>query len=243
MLTGTIVNVLAVLAGSAVGLVLRWMAGHAAGKMDKNKGLGDRLQTIIMQGLALCTMYMGISGTLKGQNTLLAIFSMVIGTVIGEVLDLDGHMQRLGEWVQKKMSRLPASLGGSSVAEGFVTASLLYCVGAMTIVGSLNSGLFGDHSMLYAKSLLDAISSIVFSVSLGIGVALSTIVILIYQGGITLAASVLAPLLSDAAVAEMTCVGSLVIMAISMNMLGITKIRVMNMVPAIFVPILLIHFM
>lgn len=241
MLLGTFVNTATVLIGSSAGLLLRWLMGQLSDRAAQTNRLGDKLQTTIMQGLALCTLYMGISGTFRGNNSLIAILSIAIGALIGELLDLDGAMQRLGSWVQKKLSRLPESLGGTTIAEGFVTASLLFCVGAMTIVGALNSGLTGNHDMLFAKSLLDGISSIVFSASLGIGVALSAVVILVYQSAITLAASALAPFLSDAAISEMTCTGSLVIMAISLNMLGVTKIKVMNLLPAIFIPILLIR--
>lgn len=242
MLTGTIVNALAVLAGSATGLLLAFLAKRFSRLLPTNSAdLGDRLQTIIMQGLALCTMYIGISGSLKGQNTLIAIISIALGALIGELFDLDKRIHRLGDWFQRKLAKVAGE--NSSVSDGFVTASLLFCVGAMSIVGSLDSGLSGNHTTLYAKSLLDGISSIVFSASMGIGVALSVIVILLYQGGIAMLASVLAPLLSDAVIAEMSCVGSLLIIAISLNMLKITNIKVMNLIPAIFLPILLCTFM
>ena len=130
-----------------------------------------------------------------------------------------------------------------SIADGFVTASLLFCVGAMAIVGALNDGLTGNHDMLFAKSLLDGISSIVFGASLGLGVAFAAVGVFLYQGSIALLASFLQPLLNDAVIAEMTCVGSLLIVALSLNMLGLTKIKVMNLVPAIFLPILLCMFM
>ena len=242
MLTGTIVNALAVLAGSATGLLLAFLAKRFSRLLPTGSAdLGDRLQTIIMQGLALCTMYIGISGSLKGQNTLIAIISIALGALIGELLDLDKWVHRLGDWFQRKLAKVAGE--NSPVSEGFVTASLLFCVGAMSIVGSLDSGLSGNHTTLYAKSLLDGISSIVFSASMGIGVALSIIVILLYQGSIAMLASVLAPLLSDAVIAEMSCVGSLLIIAISLNMLKITNIKVMNLIPAIFLPILLCTFM
>ena len=170
MLIGSIVNALAVLAGSAVGLLLKWAAGRFSSVLPDSAALGARLQGIIMQGLALCVLYLGVSGSLKGQNSLITILSMVIGALVGELLDLDGAMQRLGDWIQKKVSRVAPS-GTTSIAEGFVTASLLFCVGAMAIVGALNDGLAGDHDMLFAKSLLDGVSSVVFSASLGIGVA------------------------------------------------------------------------
>ena len=244
MLLGSIVNAAAILAGSAVGLFFRWCVRRfSLRRAESGNSLGERLQKIVMQGLALCTTYIGIRGALKGQNALIAILSIVLGALLGEILDLDGAVNRLGNWVQKKLPRSDAEGETSSVAEGFVTATLLFAVGAMAIVGSLNSGLLGDHSMLFAKSLLDGISSIVFSVSFGIGVPLSAVCVFVYQAVITLAAGALAPLLSDAVIAEMSCAGSLLILAISLNMLGITKIKVMNFVPAIFFPMLLCRFM
>ena len=164
---------------------------------------------------------------------------MVLGALIGELLDLDKRMRSLGDWVQKRTEHLVTNGGQASISEGFVTASLLFCVGAMAIVGALQDGLTGDHSRLFAKSLLDVISSIVFGASLGLGVAFSAVAILLYQGSISLLASFLQPYLGDAVIAEMTCVGSLLIVALSLNMLGLTKIKVMNLVPAIFLPILL----
>lgn len=243
MLLGSLFNGAAILAGSAVGLFLRFILRRSSRRSESENGIGDRLQKIVMQGLALCAMYIGISGSLKGQNTLLAILSLVIGAVIGEILDLDGAMNRAGNWVQKNVTHPGEEGAASTVAEGFVTASLLFGVGAMSIVGSLNSGLLGDHTMLFAKSLLDGVSSVVFSVSFGIGVPLSAIAVFVYEALITLAASVLAPLLSDAVIAEMTCVGSLMIIGLALNMLGLTKIKVTNFIPAVFLPILFCRFM
>ena len=245
MLTGTIVNALAILVGSAAGLLLTALAHRFSKALPAGSAaLGSRLQTIIMQGVALCVLFLGISGSLKGQNSLIAILSMVIGALIGEPLDLDNGMHRLGDWVQSKSERFIKSHGdGPSVSDGFVTASLLFCVGAMAIVGALQDGLTGDHSTLFAKALLDGVSAVVFASSLGIGVAFSAVAILLYQGSIALAASFLSPLLGDAVIAEMTCVGSLLIVALGLNMLNLTKIKVMNLVPAVFLPILLCRFM
>ena len=243
MLVGSIVNALAILAGAAAGLLLKRAAGRLSSVLPDSAALGTRLQNIITQGLALCVIYLGVSGSLKGQNSLITILSMVIGALVGELLDLDGAMYRLGDWVQKKMARLAPAGGEASISEGFVTASLLFCVGAMAIVGALNDGLTGDHDMLFAKSLLDGVSSVVFAASLGIGVAFSAAAVLVYQGAIALLASFLAPFLGDAVIAEMTCVGSLMIVAIGLNMLGLTKIKVMNLVPAMLPPLLLCRFM
>ena len=244
MLTGTIVNALAILAGSAAGMLLTWLAGRFSGVLPAGSvKLGERLQTIIMQGVALCVLYLGISGSLDGQNTLIAILSMVLGAILGELLDLDRRMRSLGDWVQKKTERLALGSGNASVSEGFVTASLLFCVGAMAIVGALQDGLTGDHSTLFANALLDGISAIVFGASLGIGVAFSAVAVFLYQGIIAVLASFLSPFLGDAVIAEMTCVGSLLIIALGTNMLNVTKIKVMNLVPAIFLPILLCRIM
>lgn len=239
MLTGTIVNALAILSGSAAGLLIKWLAGKFSGTLIGANNLGLRLQDIIMKGVALCVLYIGIDGCLEGQNTLAAILSMVLGAVIGELLDLDRRMHTLGDLVQKKTEKLIQQDDGTSVSEGFVTASLLFCVGAMAIVGALQDGLTGDHTTLFAKSLLDGISAVVFASSLGIGVAFSAVAVFLYQGAIALLASFISPFLGDAVIAEMTCVGSLLIIALALNMLGITKIKVMNLVPACVLPIFL----
>ena len=234
MLIGTTVNALAILAGSAVGLFF----AHAARRGTGGSGLGERLRTTLMNGVALCVLYIGVSGCLDGQSTLTAIISMVLGALVGETLDLDRRMQVLGGWVQEKTKRLPLG-GSSSVSEGFVTASLLFCVGAMAIVGSLQDGLTGDHSTLFAKALLDGVSAVVFASSLGVGVAFSAVAVFLYQGCIAALASLISPLLDSAVIAEMTCVGSLLIIALSLNILGITKIKVMNLTPACLMPILI----
>ena len=243
MLTGTIINSLAILAGSAVGLAIRAITHRSSGEISAN-GLGGRLQTIIMQGMALCVLYIGISGCLKGQNTLVVILSIALGAIVGELLDLDRRMRSLGDWVQARTARLVHTADGApSISDGFVTASLLFCVGAMAIVGALENGLTGNYDTLKAKAILDGISSIVFASSLGLGVAFSAAAIFLYQGSISLAASLLSPLLGDAVISEMTCVGSLLIVALSLNTLNVTKIKIMNLVPAIFLPILLCRFM
>ena len=188
MLTGTIINSLTILAGSAVGLVLRAVTRRSSKEVSAD-GLGGRLQTIIMQGMALCVLYIGVSGCLKGQNTLTAILSIALGAIIGELLDLDRRMRSLGDWVQTRTARLIHTEDGApSISDGFVTASLLFCVGAMAIVGALENGLTGSYDTLKAKSIIDGISSIVFASSLGVGVAFSAGAIFLYQGGISLLA-------------------------------------------------------
>jgi len=174
-----------------------------------------------------------LSGAIKGRNILLIIISMVIGGLLGELIDLDNLLQKLGNKLEEKFKGK-----GIKVSEGFVTASLLFCVGSMAIVGSLQSGLEGDHKILFAKSMLDGISSIIFASSLGIGVMLSSFSVLIYQGAITLAASSLKGILIQSVVTDMTAVGSLLIIGLGFNMLNITKIKVANLLPAVFIPII-----
>ena len=227
MLTGTIVNSLGILGGCIVGLLL--------GKL-----IPEHLADAVTKGVALCVFYIGVSGMLADENTLVMIVSMVLGTIVGELLRLDDHLNALGDKIEKSFAK--HGLKGR-VSEGFVTASLLFCVGAMAIVGSLESGLSGNHATLYAKSILDTVSAAVYASTMGFGVALSAIPVFLYQGAITLCASLLSPVLTEIVIAEMKAVGSLLIVALSLNMLGLTKIKVLNSVPAVFFPILLCTFM
>lgn len=225
---GTIVNTIAVIIGASIGMFFK-------------KGIPQKLSDTMMKGLGLCTLFLGISGSLDGQNSLILIISMVVGALIGEGVDLDAKLNRLGNWLENKFK----SKDGSkvSIAEGFVSASLLFCVGAMTIVGSLQSGLQGNHEMLFNKSMLDFVAAIIFASTMGVGVMVSAAFVFVYQGAITLLAQWVAPILSDVVIAEMNCVGSVIIIGLALNMLGITKLKVMNYVPAIFIPILLCQFM
>ena len=224
---GVFVNVLTVLIGSTVGLLLK-------------KGIPERLTEALMTGLGLCTIYIGISGALKGENTLVLILSMAIGTVIGTLLDIDKQLGRVAAYVEQRFHQ---ENGKITVAEGFVTASLLFCVGAMTIVGSLQAGLTGDCEMLYTKATLDLISSCVLAASLGIGVLLADIFVLGFQGGLVLLANLVAPFLNDYAIAEMTCAGSVLIIGLGLNLIGVTKIKVANYLPVILIPPILCLFM
>ncbi len=228
-LLGTFVNTVAIIAGGTLGLLLK-------------KGLPVRMADTVMKGIGLCVIYIGIDGCLQGINPLITILSAAIGALIGELLDLDGRINKLGNWLESKVSK-HAEKEQNTVAKGFVSASLLFCVGAMAIVGSLNSGISGEHEMLYTKSLLDGISSIIFASSLGVGVLFSSVFVLLYQGTIALLAGFIAPFLTETVIAEMTCIGSVLIIGIGLNMLGLTKLKMMNYVPAIFLPILLCTFM
>ena len=219
-------------------------AAAAAGEPEEQFKVSD-LRRLFTSGTfltvaALCVLYIGVDGMLAGENTLVAILSISIGAILGELLQLDEHMHQLGDWVEQKFGGKGSK---TSLSDGFVTASLLFCVGAMAIMGALDSGLTGDHSTLYAKALLDGIISVVYASTLGIGVALSAIPIFLYQGAIALGASFLAPYLTEAVILEMKCVGSILILGLSLNMLGLTKIKVINYVPAVFLPILLCRFL
>ncbi len=196
-------------------------------------GLKEKYSKTINAGLGLCVMLIGLSGALATGNVLLVIVSMVVGAILGEWIRIEDGLDKLGDWAQRKFSK-----GDAGFATGFVNATLLFCVGSMAIVGSLEAGLENDSTTLIAKGALDGVSAVIFASSFGIGVVFSAIPLTIYQGGIALLSSVLAPLLTETLIAEMSAVGSLLIVALSLNMLGVTKerIRVGNLLPAIFVP-------
>lgn len=227
ILTGTIVNSLTIIAGTVVGLLL-------------GKFIPDRFNDAISKGIALCVLYIGVDGMLAGENALISILSIVLGVILGELLRLDDRIRSLGDWVERRFAGKHTK---GSISEGFVSASLLFCVGAMAIMGALDSGLLRDHSTLYAKAMLDGITSIVYSSTMGVGVALSAIPVFLYQGAIALGASFIEPFLTPVVIAEMKCVGSILIVGLSLNLLGLTKIKVMNYVPAVFLPLLLCRFL
>lgn len=225
---GTIVNSIAVIVGCLVGLVVKGR-------------LTEKISTTIMNGLALCTLYIGISGALNGGDTLIMIISVAIGALLGEIIDIDKWLNKLGYYFESKFKGKKEN--NISIAEGFITSSLLFCVGAMAIVGSLESGLKGNHDTLFTKSILDGISSIIFTSSLGIGVIFSAVTVLVYQGAITLGAGLLSGVLSTTVITNMSAVGGLLIIGLGLNMLGITKVKIANLLPAIFLPILFQVFM
>ena len=215
---GVFVNVATVLLGSTVGLLFR-------------KGIPERISKAMMLAIGLCTLYIGIDGALEGSNTIVLILSMVVGTLIGTLIDIDDKINRIGQFIERKLKKEGEK---TSIAEGFMTASLLFCVGAMTIVGSLNAGLTGDNTLIFTKSILDLISSCLLASTLGIGVMLAAIFVLIIQGGLVLLAGLLQGVLTDQAlIAEITCAGSVMIIGLGLNILGITKLKVANFLPAL----------
>ena len=222
---GTVVNVLAILAGGSIGLLLR-------------KGLPEKWQSTIMHGIALCVGVIGIQMALKTNNIMIVIASMVVGGIIGEAMDIEGRLNIFGNWLGSKITKNKIDSNGdisAAIGEGFVAASLVFCVGAMAIVGSLQDGLTGNHTTLYAKATLDGIASIVFTVNMGVGVLLSAISVALYQGTITALAGMIGPYMSQQVMTEVTATGGLLIVAISINMLKMTQIRIGNLLPAIFV--------
>ncbi len=220
---GTIVNALAVIVGSLLGLIFRG-------------GIPEKFNRTIMQAISLAVILIGLLSAMKVQNLLLVIISLVIGSILGEYWRLEDRLASLGNLLESRFARF-----GSGISRGFVTASLVFCVGSMAIVGSLESGLTGNHQTLFAKSILDGISSIVFSSSMGIGVLFSAAAIFVYQGFITVTAVFMKQFLIQAVITEMTAVGGLLIMALGFNMLEIAKIKVANLLPAIFIP--LVYYM
>lgn len=214
---GTLINVATILLGSLVGLLLR-------------RGIPERLRNAVMQGLGLCVILIGVSGALKTADTMCVILSIVIGGLIGSAVNIEKRLDQLGQLADRKLG------GGGSFSKGFVTASLVFCVGAMAIVGALDSGLNGNHTTLIAKAALDGVSSIFFASALGPGVALSAVAVLVYQGAISLFAGALQPLLTDAIITEMGAVGGLLIVGIGLNMIYDKRLSVGNLLPAIFIP-------
>ena len=192
-----------------------------------------------MNGLALCVVYIGVSGALKGNDTMIIIISIALGGLIGEIIDIDKRLESLGNKVEKKFNKNNSNI---SISQGFVSATLLFCVGAMAIVGSLESGLNNNHSTLYAKSLLDGITSIIFTSTMGLGVLLSAFTVFIYQGSITLMAGFLSSFLNDVAINNMTAVGSILIIGLGLNILGVTKIKISNLLPAVIIAVIISLF-
>lgn len=216
---GTIVNALAIIVGGFTGSLFR------------NK-ISSAYNETIMKALGLSVILIGLKGALEINNILLLIISLTIGTLIGEMMKIEKGIENIGLWLELRFSNQ------KGLSKGFVTASLVYCVGAMAIMGALESGLNNNNDILYAKSLLDGISAIIFSSSLGIGVCFSAISVFLYQGFITLTASFMKPYLIPSVVNEMSAIGGLLIVAIGVNMLEIKRIKVGNMLPAIFIPLL-----
>ena len=218
---GTVVNALAIILGGLIGLLVRG-------------AIADRYKTGVMHAIGLAVIMIGLRAALSSDAIVITIISMAAGTLVGEWLAIEKRLEQLGGWAEQRLAS-----AGDGFARGFVTASLLYCVGSMAVVGALESGLKGDHQTLMAKSMLDGITSVVLSSTFGLGVMFAALPVFLYQGGITLSAVWVKPYLSTDLVSQVTGVGGLLILAIGINILELRRLRVGNMLPAIFMPLVI----
>jgi uncharacterized protein len=213
---GTFVNVGAIVGGSLVGILI-------------GAKLPERMRNTVMHGLGLVCLLIGLQMAMQTKNILIVLGALLLGAILGEALRIEETFQRTGAFLQSILAR-----GGESrLAEGFVTASLIFCVGPMAILGSIQDGLTGDFRLLAVKSMLDGFASIAFAASLGGGVLLSAIPILLYQGGLTLFASILSSVLTDPMIVEMTATGGLIIVGISLRLLNVKELRLASFLPAL----------
>lgn len=220
VLTGTIVNALAIVLGGFIGLLIK-------------AGLPERITKTVMHAVGLCVLLIGLSGALSGTKYLMAVIVyMVIGALVGELLKIEDRLDRLGKRLEMRFSK-----GESDFAKGFVTASLLFCVGAMAIMGALESGIKGNHEILFSKAILDGITALIFASTLGVGVLFSGVAVFIYQGSIALLSGALSGVLTDVVITQMSAVGGLLIVGLGFKMLLGAEIKVGNLLPAVFIPI------
>ena len=222
-----VINAVLVIAGSIVGMIFK-------GKIK------ERYSNAIMVGLGLCVMMIGISGAIETENVLCVIISMVIGIILGELLRIEDRLDSLGEVLK---TRLMKGRESGRFTEGFMTASLMFCVGSMAIVGSMEAGIQHNYSTILSKSVIDCVTAVTFAATMGIGVAFSGLAVLVYQGLLTLIFILVGNIIPPAMITEMSATGSLLIIGLSLNMIGVTgekRIRVGNMLPAIFLPILIV---
>lgn len=224
ILYGTIINAITIIIGGLAGSIAK-------------ARIQERFASLIVAALGLYTVSLGVRFAIESQKMMVVVFSLVIGGFLGEWINIEKKLDQLGQYVQNR-----AKGTSGNFSQGFVTSSLLFCVGSMAIMGSLQSGLAGKHDILMTKAVMDGIISIVFASSMGIGVAASSISVAIYQGCLTLLSSVIAPYLGTAVVTEMTATGGVLLIGVGINILEIKKIKVGNLLPAIFLPIILMLF-
>jgi uncharacterized membrane protein YqgA involved in biofilm formation len=221
---GTLINVAAVIMGSVIGLIF-----HS--KIPK------KLTNTAFHGIGLFTIVLGITMAIKTDNFLIMIFSIVIGSIFGEIVDIEKRINHFGEWLKNKLKTK-----NERFSEGFITAFLLYCMGSMTILGSIEEGIDGTRTLLIAKSVLDGFSSIVLAATMGVGVLFSFIPLLIFQGGLTIFASNMQPVFTEIMINELTAVGGIILLGLGITMLEIKKIRILNMLPSLIVVVILTYF-
>lgn len=231
--TGVIVNTLAVVMGALIGLLCK-------------KGFPKKLTDAVMCGAGLCTAYIGISGAISAgsdaqANPIIPIIAIALGVLLGTLINIDRRLTELATKAEQKLTGNAQTEGG--LAQGFVSATLLFCVGSMIIIGGINAGVSGDNTVYFTKSVLDFVAAIALSVSLGAGVALSAAAVFVLQGLLVLCAGLIQPLLSGHMVSEVNCVGNLLILLIGLNLMGITKEKVANYLPAVPLALLLASFM
>lgn len=250
--TGVLVNALGI---AGMGLVGSFIL----------KSIPDNIGSGLLKAVGLAVLYIGISGALKAESVMLLVCSMVIGTLVGELIDIDRQMNRLGKWIEGKLDSIenkkaenreenPSEDGGLQTSseengsveperpskpgfsQGFVYASILFCVGSMAIVGSMNSGFMCDHTMLFTKTILDATTALILGGTMGIGVAFSAVPIILYEGTLTLIAAILGNIMPEIMINEMSAIGSIIIIGIGLNFFEIKPVKVANMIPAMFIP-------
>jgi len=219
---GTIINIGTVVLGGLVGVFL-------------NNRMPQNINYTVMQGLALSTALIGIKMGLETKNLLIVVLSLVIGGIIGELLDIEEKFDRMGRWLEERFDS--QEKGSGNFTKGFVSTSLLFCIGPMAIMGAIENGLTGKYSILLTKAVMDGFAAVAFASSLGIGVVFSSLSILVYQGGLTLLASLVKDFLTDPVVREMTATGGVLIIGLALNILGIVRVKVGNLLPSIVVAI------
>lgn len=224
---GAIVNAVTIVICGIIGIIFK-------------AGISERFNERIMHGIGLCVLVLGIVGVITVENTMVMIISVLLGAITGEALKLE---ERLVNGVKKIEDKVQHLNYVNNLGEGFIAATMIFCVGSMAIVGALESGLLNNHSTLYAKSILDGIVSILLASSLGAGVILSSLPVLLYEGAITLLAGSMAPYLSDIVINEVVVVGSLLLIGLGLNLLEITELKIMNYVPAMFFPVIIMQFL
>lgn len=222
---GTFVNAAAIIVGGTLGLLFQ-------GK------IADRYHKLVFDSLALCVVLIGLLNAFQVNNILLVIFSLVLGSVLGTWWDLEDKLERLSYGIEKRFVKPSENGEESRFSKGFITTTLVYCVGSMAVVGSFESGLSGNHATLFAKAAIDGMSAVLFASSLGFGVIFSSVPVFLYQGLLTISASGLKPFITEMAIADMSAAGGLIIFALGLKMLEIKKMPVANMLPAIFIPLI-----
>ncbi|NLJ80690.1 MAG: DUF554 domain-containing protein [Firmicutes bacterium] len=225
VLWGSFVNAMAIVGGALLGRAVKFP---------------DQVQQTITNGLGLAIAIIGISMGLETNNILIPVIALVLGAVIGETLKIEGRIAQVGTALQRRFQQKTDAAPGFT--QGFLTASVIFCVGAMAVIGGLNSGLRGDHQVLYAKSMLDGTLTVFLSASFGLGAGFSALPVFLYQGSIALLAALVAPILSQPVLEELTATGGILILGIALNMLKLTKIALGNLLPAIALSVLIAWF-